>query len=89
MSRSFCKKTLTELTDSGVSVVSSGCGTGDRVMMWVAEGSDRLDRDRLDRVDRLDRLERLRARPASLDRDDRRREKHANKPRLVLSLKVT
>ncbi|XP_041978421.1 axin isoform X2 [Aricia agestis] len=41
--RSFSKKTVTELTDSGVSVVSEGtAGAGPRIMLWIAEGSERL-----------------------------------------------
>ncbi|XP_073945632.1 LOW QUALITY PROTEIN: axin-like [Choristoneura fumiferana] len=48
-SRSFSKKAPTELTDSGVSVVSSGgsvpgaCGPCEpRLLLWVAEGERRL-----------------------------------------------
>lgn len=36
--RSFSKKTVTELTDSGVSVVSEGVGVEPRILLWMAEG---------------------------------------------------
>ncbi|KAH9632084.1 hypothetical protein HF086_015288 [Spodoptera exigua] len=77
--RSFSKKTVTELTDSGVSVVSEG-GVEPRILLWMAEGErlDRLERgdrpDRSDRPDRPDRLERRHhSRASSADRDDLRR----------------
>ncbi|XP_072931703.1 axin-like [Epargyreus clarus] len=62
--RSSSKKTVTELTDSGVSVVSEA-STEPRVLQWVAEGSERL--------------ERLRA--SSAERDERRRDKLAARNR--------
>ncbi|CAH0723154.1 unnamed protein product, partial [Brenthis ino] len=67
--RSFSKKTVTELTDSGVSVVSSGAsaaGVEPRILLWIAEGSERArGRD-------------LPSRGSSADRDDlRRRDKQA------------
>nr|XP_049699779.1 axin isoform X2 [Helicoverpa armigera] len=55
--RSFSKKTVTELTDSGVSVVSEG-GVEPRILLWMAEG---------------ERLERRHERASSADRDDLRR----------------
>ncbi|XP_050560599.1 axin isoform X2 [Spodoptera frugiperda] len=75
--RSFSKKTVTELTDSGVSVVSEG-GVEPRILLWMAEGErlDRLDRGERDRGDRdrADRSERRHhSRASSADRDDLRR----------------
>ncbi|XP_049869494.1 axin isoform X2 [Pectinophora gossypiella] len=68
--RSFSKKTVTELTDSGVSVVSSGtsgasaAGVEPRILLWIAEGSERHERRTRDL-----------SRGSSLDRDDRKRDK--------------
>ncbi|KAJ8729895.1 hypothetical protein PYW07_016933 [Mythimna separata] len=59
--RSFSKKTVTELTDSGVSVVSEG-GVEPRILLWMAEG-ERLER----------RTHREHSRASSADRDDLRR----------------
>ncbi|KAJ8728364.1 hypothetical protein PYW08_016749 [Mythimna loreyi] len=59
--RSFSKKTVTELTDSGVSVVSEG-GVEPRILLWMAEG-ERLER----------RQHREHSRASSADRDDLRR----------------
>ncbi|XP_063381073.1 axin [Cydia fagiglandana] len=67
--RSFSKKTVTELTDSGVSVVSDGASAGGRVLQWMAEG----ERSRRDNP---------RSRASSADRDEPRRRNHpAQKPR--------
>ncbi|KAI5652094.1 DIX domain-containing protein [Phthorimaea operculella] len=48
--RSFSKKTVTELTDSGVSVVSEGttsaAGVEPRILLWIAEGTERMERTR-------------------------------------------
>ncbi|XP_038212112.1 axin [Zerene cesonia] len=57
--RSTSKKAATELTDSGVSVVSEGTASGlsaasePRILLWIAEG-ERLDR-RASSADRRDR----------------------------------
>lgn len=68
--RSFSKKTVTELTDSGVSVVSEGTtsagGVEPRILLWIAEGSERLERRG---------YRELSSRGSSVDRDDRRRDK--------------
>ncbi|XP_063362310.1 axin isoform X2 [Cydia amplana] len=70
-SRSFSKKTVTELTDSGVSVVSDGASAGGRVLQWMAEG----ERSRRDAP---------RSRASSADRDEPRRRPHpAQKPRVT------
>lgn len=64
--RSFSKKTVTELTDSGVSVVSdnttSAGGVEPRILLWIAEGSERLERRHL-----------LSSRGSSADRRDKQR----------------
>ncbi|CAH2106094.1 unnamed protein product [Euphydryas editha] len=74
--RSFSKKTVTELTDSGVSVVSEGtsaAGVEPRILLWVAEGSERMDRRN---------YRELSSRGSSGDRDEhRRREKQAQRAR--------
>ncbi|KAJ0177414.1 hypothetical protein K1T71_007423 [Dendrolimus kikuchii] len=85
--RSFSKKTVTELTDSGVSVVSentssgmggSGVGVEPRILLWIAEGSERLERRHRDLRDHRD----LSSRGSSADRDDhRRRDKQAARNR--------
>ncbi|XP_063618817.1 axin [Cydia splendana] len=74
-SRSFSKKTVTELTDSGVSVVSDGASAGGRVLQWIAEG----ERSRRDNPhSRASSADRDRDR----DRDEPRRRNHpAQKPR--------
>ncbi|XP_063534257.1 axin isoform X2 [Cydia strobilella] len=70
-SRSFSKKTVTELTDSGVSVVSDGASAGGRVLQWMAEG----ERSRRDTQH---------SRASSADRDEPRRRPHpAQKPRVT------
>ncbi|XP_061377237.1 axin isoform X2 [Danaus plexippus] len=62
--RSFSKKTVTELTDSGVSVVSEGAASVEpRLLLWIAEGSERAER----------RLRDLSSRGSSADREDHRR----------------
>ncbi|XP_052740065.1 axin isoform X2 [Bicyclus anynana] len=65
--RSFSKKTVTELTDSGVSVVSEGtasaAGVEPRILLWIAEGSERMER----------RNYRESSRGSSADRDEHRR----------------
>ncbi|XP_063534258.1 axin isoform X3 [Cydia strobilella] len=69
--RSFSKKTVTELTDSGVSVVSDGASAGGRVLQWMAEG----ERSRRDTQH---------SRASSADRDEPRRRPHpAQKPRVT------
>ncbi|CAH0666980.1 unnamed protein product [Chilo suppressalis] len=70
--RSFGKKTVTELTDSGVSVVSSGASVEPRILLWMAEGSDRRHRDHSSRASSADR---------DRDRDDHRRAKPSPRPR--------
>ncbi|XP_050345895.1 axin [Nymphalis io] len=77
--RSFSKKTVTELTDSGVSVVSEGttsaAGVEPRILLWIAEGSERMDRRN---------YRELSSRGSSADRDEhRRREKQAQRSRAV------
>ncbi|XP_061712951.1 axin [Cydia pomonella] len=68
--RSFSKKTVTELTDSGVSVVSDGASAGGRVLQWMAEG----ERSRRDKEH---------SRASSAERDEPRRRPHpALKPRV-------
>ncbi|XP_046959485.1 axin isoform X2 [Vanessa cardui] len=75
--RSFSKKTVTELTDSGVSVVSEGttsaAGVEPRILLWIAEGSERMERRN---------YRELSSRGSSADRDEhRRREKQAQRNR--------
>ncbi|CAG4937256.1 unnamed protein product [Parnassius apollo] len=87
--RSFSKKTATELTDSGVSVVSEGTasaasGVEPRILLWIAEGSERLER--LERAERGERSERrhrdLSSRASSAERDEpRRRDRAMQRPR--------
>ncbi|XP_069358732.1 axin [Maniola hyperantus] len=64
--RSFSKKAVTE-TDSGVSVVSEGttsaAGVEPRILLWIAEGSERMER----------RNYRESSRGSSADRDEHRR----------------
>ncbi|CAB3253142.1 unnamed protein product [Arctia plantaginis] len=67
--RSFSKKTVTELTDSGVSVVSEGVGVEPRILLWMAEG-ERLERRALRDL----------SRGSSADRDEHRR-KDKQQPR--------
>ncbi|KAL0841535.1 hypothetical protein ABMA28_015205 [Loxostege sticticalis] len=72
--RSFSKKTVTELTDSGVSVVSEGASVEPRILLWIAEGSEQLRRHRDPE------------RASSADRDDhRRRDKQQQRPRGLAS----
>ncbi|XP_063825171.1 axin [Ostrinia nubilalis] len=78
--RSFSKKTVTELTDSGVSVVSEGASVEPRILLWIAEGSERPQR-RLERMERRAHRD-LSSRASSADRDDhRRRDKQQQRPR--------
>lgn len=70
--RSLCKKTVTELTDSGVSVVSDGAGVEPRILLWMAEG------ERSERRAHRD----LPSRGSSAERDElRRKEKQPQRPR--------
>ncbi|KPJ12693.1 Axin [Papilio machaon] len=74
--RSLSKKTATELTDSGVSVVSEGGASGvePRILLWIAEGSERLER--------LERRQRDPSRASSAERDEpRRRDRQPARPR--------
>ncbi|KAJ2939742.1 hypothetical protein O0L34_g17933 [Tuta absoluta] len=68
--RSFSKKTVTELTDSGVSVVSEGttsaAGVEPRILLWIAEGTERMER-----MERATRHRDL-SRGSSADRDRHR-----------------
>ncbi|KOB68868.1 Axis inhibition protein, axin [Operophtera brumata] len=73
--RSMSKKTVTELTDSGVSVVSEAAGSGQRLLLWVADGVER--RAVRERVERSERAERA----SSLDRDERRRDRQPARAR--------
>lgn len=63
---------MTELTDSGVSVVSEGVGVEPRILLWMAEG------ERLERRAHRD----LSSRASSADRDElRRKDKQQQRPR--------